>query len=68
MRTDYWIAGGKLGWLVGGATLSATHTSAGTFIGTIGVIYTVGWSFRLVSAFYYLGLLVYGSGASAKVY
>ena len=42
---DYWIAGGKLGWLVGGATLSATHTSAGTFIGTIGVIYTVGWSF-----------------------
>jgi Na+/proline symporter len=44
-ETDYWIAGGKLGWLVGGATLAATHTSAGTFIGTIGVIYTVGWSF-----------------------
>lgn len=42
---DYWIAGGKLGWLVGGATLSATHTSAGTFIGTIGVIYATGWSF-----------------------
>ena len=42
---DYWIAGGKLGWLVGGATLAATHTSAGTFIGTVGVIYTVGWSF-----------------------
>ncbi len=42
---DYWIAGGRLNWLVGGATLSATHTSAGTFIGTIGVIYTVGWSF-----------------------
>ncbi len=42
---DYWIAGGKLGWLVGGATLAATHTSAGTFIGTIGVIYTAGWSF-----------------------
>lgn len=42
---DYWIAGGNLGWLVGGATLSATHTSAGTFIGTIGVIYTAGWSF-----------------------
>ncbi len=24
---------------------AATHTSAGTFIGTIGVMYTVGWSF-----------------------
>ena len=44
-ETDYWIAGGNLDWLVGGATLSATHTSAGTFIGTIGVIYTAGWSF-----------------------
>lgn len=44
-ESDYWIAGGKLGWLIGGATISATHTSAGTFIGTIGVIYTVGWSF-----------------------
>ena len=44
-ETDYWIAGGNLGWLIGGATLSATHTSAGTFIGTIGVIYTAGWSF-----------------------
>ncbi|HVS64565.1 MAG TPA: sodium:solute symporter family protein [Thermoanaerobaculia bacterium] len=42
---DYWIAGGRLGWLLGGATLAATHASAGTFIGTIGVIYTVGWSF-----------------------
>ncbi|MFC1660442.1 sodium:solute symporter [Gemmatimonadota bacterium] len=44
-ESDYWIAGGKLGWMVGGATLAATHTSAGTFIGTIGVIHTVGWSF-----------------------
>ena len=43
--SDYWIAGGKLGWLVGGSTIAATHASAGTFIGTIGVIYTVGWSF-----------------------
>jgi SSS family transporter len=42
---DYWIAGGRLGWLVGGATLAATHTSAGTYIGTIGVMYTAGWSF-----------------------
>ncbi len=47
-ESDYWIAGGKLGWLVGGSTMAATHTSAGTFIGTIGVIYTVGWSFGWV--------------------
>lgn len=44
-EADYWIAGGKLGWALGGATMAATHTSAGTFIGTIGVMYTVGWSF-----------------------
>lgn len=43
--SDYWIAGGRLGWVLGGATMAATHTSAGTFIGTIGVIHTVGWSF-----------------------
>ena len=45
---DYWIAGGKLGWLMGGATMTATHVSAGTFIGTIGVMYTAGWSFGWV--------------------
>lgn len=44
-ESDYWIAGGRLGWITGGATLGATHASAGTFIGTVGVIYTVGWSF-----------------------
>ena len=44
-ESDYWIAGGKLGWLVGGATLAATHCSAGTFIGTVGVMHSVGWSF-----------------------
>lgn len=47
-EADYWIAGSKLGWGVGGATMAATHTSAGTFIGTIGVIYSVGWSFGWV--------------------
>jgi SSS family transporter len=45
---DYWIAGGDLGWALGGATLAATHTSAGTFIGAIGAIYTFGWSFGWV--------------------
>lgn len=47
-ENDYWIANGKLGWGVGGATMAATHTSAGTFIGTVGVIYAVGWSFTWV--------------------
>ena len=45
---DYWIAGGDLGWFTGGATMAATHTSAGTFVGTIGVMYTAGWSFGWV--------------------
>jgi SSS family transporter len=47
-EADYWIAGGRLGWFTGGATLAATHTSAGTFVGTIGVMYTAGWSFGWV--------------------
>jgi SSS family transporter len=47
-EADYWIAGGGLGWFSGGATLAATHTSAGTFVGTIGVMYTAGWSFGWV--------------------
>ena len=47
-ESDYWIAGGRLGWLVGGATLAATHTSGGTFIGAIGAIYAFGWSFGWV--------------------
>lgn len=47
-EADYWIAGGELGWFTGGATLAATHTSAGTFVGTIGVMYTAGWSFGWV--------------------
>jgi len=41
---DYWIAGGNLGWALGGATLAATHTSAGTFIGSVGAAYVYGWS------------------------
>lgn len=47
-ETDYWIAGGELGWFTGGATMAATHTSAGTFVGTIGLMYTAGWSFAWV--------------------
>ncbi|MEM1248660.1 MAG: sodium/solute symporter [Acidobacteriota bacterium] len=44
-EAEYWIAGGNLGWLTGGATLAATHASAGTFIGTIGVMHSTGWAF-----------------------
>ena len=40
-EADYWIAGGQLGWFTGGATLAATHASAGTFIGAIGILYSV---------------------------
>jgi SSS family transporter len=47
-ESEYWIAGGRLGWLLGGATIAATHVSAGSFIGTIGVIYTAGWSFAWI--------------------
>jgi SSS family transporter len=47
-EADYWIAGGRLGWFAGGATMAATHTSAGTFVGTVGVIYTTGWAFGWV--------------------
>ena len=47
-EADYWIAGGRLGWFAGGATMAATHRSAGTFVGTIGVMYTAGWSFGWV--------------------
>ena len=47
-ESDYWIAGGQLGWFTGGATMAATHTSAGTFMGVIGVMYTAGWSFGWV--------------------
>lgn len=45
---DYWIAGGNLGWAVGGASIASTQMSAGLFIGTIGVMYSVGWSFGWV--------------------
>ncbi|OZM77981.1 sodium:solute symporter [Pseudonocardia sp. MH-G8] len=45
---DYYIAGGSLGWAVGGASIASTQMSSGLFIGTIGVVYAVGWSFAWV--------------------
>jgi SSS family transporter len=47
-NADFYIAGGKLGWATGGASIAATQMSSGLFIGTIGVIYSVGWSFAWV--------------------
>ncbi|MDI3546887.1 MAG: solute:Na+ symporter, family [Halanaerobiales bacterium] len=47
-EADYWIAGGNLGWAVGGATIASTQMSAGLFIGTIGIMYSIGWSFAWV--------------------
>ena len=46
--TDFFIAGGNLGWIIGGATVASTQMSSGLFIGTIGLMYTVGWSFAWV--------------------
>lgn len=47
-ESDYWIAGGKVGWAVGGATIASTQMSAGLFVGTIGMMYNVGWAFAWV--------------------
>ncbi|MGE5483724.1 MAG: sodium/proline symporter [Ignavibacteriales bacterium] len=47
-ESDYLIAGGNLGWALGGATIAATQMSSGLFIGTIGMMYSVGWSFGWV--------------------
>lgn len=46
--TDYFIAGGNLGWVIGGASIASTQMSSGLFIGTIGLMYAVGWSFGWV--------------------
>ncbi len=67
-ESDYWIAGGKLGWMLGGATIAATHVSAGSFIGTIGVIYTAGLVVRLDRALDPARLLVHGRGAGASLH
>lgn len=47
-ETDYLAAGGKLGALVGGATLAATQMSAGTAIGSVGFHYQVGYNFSWI--------------------
>lgn len=47
-EADFFIAGGNLGWALGGASIAATQMSSGLFIGTIGLMYSVGWSFGWV--------------------
>ncbi|WP_047151764.1 sodium:solute symporter family protein [Aneurinibacillus tyrosinisolvens] len=47
-ETDFLAAGGKLGAVVGGATLAATQMSGGTAIGTVGFHYQVGYNFAWI--------------------
>jgi len=42
---DHLVAGRSIGPVIGGAALAATQLSAGTFIGTIGVLYLTGFSY-----------------------
>ena len=48
---DYLAAGGKLGALVGGATLAATQMSAGTAIGSVGFHYNLGYNYSWIWLF-----------------
>lgn len=45
---DYFVAGGRLGWALGGASIASNQMSSGLFIGTVGLMYGVGWSFGWV--------------------
>lgn len=51
---DHLTAGKSIGPVIGGAALAATQLSAGTFVGTIGVIYLTGASYL----WYWPGLLL----------
>lgn len=42
---DHLVAGRSIGPLIGGAALAATQLSAGTFVGTIGILYLTGASY-----------------------
>lgn len=48
-EADYFVAGGRLGWALGGASIAANQMSSGLYIGTVGIMYTVGWSFGWVA-------------------
>lgn len=51
---DHLVAGRSIGPIIGGAALAATQLSAGTFVGTIGVLYLTGASYL----WYWPGLLL----------
>ncbi len=55
---DYLVAGRDIGSIFGGATLTATETSAGLFVGFVGLHYLVGVSFLYVFVGFALGYLV----------
>ncbi|USG67120.1 sodium/solute symporter [Brevibacillus ruminantium] len=42
---DHLVAGRSIGPVIGGAALAATQLSAGTFVGTVGVLYMTGASY-----------------------
>ncbi|RNB77537.1 sodium:solute symporter family protein [Brevibacillus panacihumi] len=42
---DHLVAGRSIGPVIGGAALAATQLSAGTFVGTVGVLYLTGASY-----------------------
>ncbi|QVQ54495.1 sodium/proline symporter [Spiractinospora alimapuensis] len=42
---DFFVAGRRVGAWLGGASISATQMSAGTFVGTVGIHYLTGASF-----------------------
>jgi SSS family transporter len=44
-ETDYLVAGRRMGAWIGGASISATQMSAGTFVGTMGIHYLTGAAF-----------------------
>ena len=44
-EADYLVAGRSVGPIVGGATLSASQISAGTFVGAVGIHYVLGVGF-----------------------
>lgn len=44
-EADFLVAGREIGPITGGATLSATQLSAGTFVGTVGLHYLLGVGF-----------------------
>jgi len=57
-ETDYLVAGREVGPVVGGAAVSATQMSGGTFVGAIGIHYLFGVGFIWIWVGLWMGWLV----------